>query len=237
MNKSTKLAAGIVLALMAGQALAAEDTVDVKVTGQIVPPACVPAVTGGAVFDYGAIKAASLSQDNYTVLPQKSLTFSLTCDSPTKVAFKSTDGRAGSAVIPVGSKLWSDNYAAVTADTPMMGLGLDGTKKIGGYQLRAVIGNSSVTTDGQTVKSQSLRSTDNGATWVVPGATDVVWFPDYAQSGQITSIAATGTLSPVAITSFSGTMNVQAVINKGSELDLTKTTNFEGLTTIQVIYL
>lgn len=39
----------VLLAVTAGHAMAADGNVDVKVTGQIVPPACVPVVSGGAI--------------------------------------------------------------------------------------------------------------------------------------------------------------------------------------------
>ncbi|MGK8936242.1 hypothetical protein ACRS85_26935 [Pluralibacter gergoviae] len=42
---------------------------------------------------------------------------------------------------------------------------------------------------------------------------------------------------PVAFKTLTGTLNVQAVINKGAELDLSKAVNLDGLSTIQLYYL
>ena len=74
------------LAVSASQAMAAGDSLDVKVIGQIVPSACTVAVSGGAVFDYGTIKAETLATDDYTMLGVKTADLSVTCEAPTKVA-------------------------------------------------------------------------------------------------------------------------------------------------------
>ena len=157
MKGLAKILRAVVMTMAAGQAMAATDRVDVKVTGDIVPPACVPAVSGGAVFDYGGIKAASLAKDDYTVLDRKSLDFSVKCDSPTKIAFKATDGRPGTNVVPLNKVLLT---VAATANTPLYGLGAEGGKLIGAYRLMV----SSVKIDNAK-NAKGLISHDNGNTW------------------------------------------------------------------------
>lgn len=114
MNRSVKLMAAIALALSACQAMVVDDNVDVKLTGQIVPPACIKAMSGGAVFDYGGVKAVSLSSDDFNVLGEKTLNFSVASESPTKLAFKVTYARKGTAVLPVGKRMQQRNIAADT---------------------------------------------------------------------------------------------------------------------------
>ena len=83
MMKKTVLA----LALLATTASAfAADSVDVRVIGTIVPAACTPTLSGGGTVDYGTIKADTISATDYTVLPEKQISFLDPCDAPAKVA-------------------------------------------------------------------------------------------------------------------------------------------------------
>ncbi|HEJ0337330.1 TPA: DUF1120 domain-containing protein [Klebsiella aerogenes] len=229
MNKLTKIsAATFMFFTVAGQAMAADDNVDVKVTGQIVPPACVPAVSGGAVFDYGVIKAGSLASDDFTVLSKKTLDFSVNCDAAMKIAFKAIDGRSDTKVNPVGKSILD---VIVEENTPVYGLGVtSGNKKIGGYRILVF----SAQIDGAK-KTQGLISHDNGATWkesiylwMNPGEGIVSSLGD--KSSETPSV-------PAALKTITGKIQIQAAINKGSELDLSKVTNLDGLASIQIVYL
>lgn len=218
--------AGILLTMAAGQAMAA-DSVDVKVGGTIVPPACVPAVSGGAVFDYGAIKAASLAKDDYTMLPQKSLTFTLTCDSPMKVAFKSLDARKGTQ-IPA-----PDSFPQITT---LSGLGSVDNKNVGCYQMN--INADFIKVDGVSSAYNVIRSNDKGKTWMAAASDYNSWL-FLMDDGYYYSIASKngGDNLPVPLTTMSGTINMSAALNKASELDLTKLINLDGQTTLQIVYL
>ncbi|WP_312629314.1 DUF1120 domain-containing protein [Scandinavium sp.] len=224
MNRSVKLIAVAALVLAAGQAMAVDDNVDVKVTGQIVPPACVPAISGGAVFDYGSIKAASLAQDDYTVLSGKSLSFTVKCDAPMKIAFKTTDIRKDSGFLgPAGIKL----LGADSKDKQLSGLGMINGISIGGYVLG--LAGTSYLADGSSVSA--IYSTDNGSTWKVGGG----WLLD---DNKLNSVASSDDMTaPIPLTTLSAYISAQAILNKGSELDLTKVINLDGMSTIQVIYL
>lgn len=224
MSTKMKFVSAVVLTLMASQAMAVEDNVDVKVTGQIVPPACVPAMNGGAVFDYGAIKAGSLNADDFTLLGKKTLSFSLTCDSPMKVAFISTDGRAGTAVL--GGNPLGINATNVSR---FYGLGQDGGHNIGSYTMG--IRKRDLKVDGKN-GYVGIKSANDGTTWTAADFQGI-----WMDQKELHSIALSGTTEPVALKTLNGYIDVQAVINKGSELDLTKITNLDGQVTIQVMYL
>lgn len=212
------------LAAVAGQAMAVDGNVDVKVTGQIVPPACIPAVNGGAVFDYGAIKAGSLKSDSFNVLAKKGLSFSLTCSSPMKAAFISADGRAGTVVSGGGSMGIKDSDTS-----KFYGLGQADGKNIGNYAMG--IRNNDLRIDGE-MGYEGIQSIDGGATWKT-GDYKGIWMDQQ----YISSVAKAGTTEPVAFTTLTGTILTQPVINKASELDLTKIVNLDGLVSIQVVYL
>ncbi|WP_112362464.1 DUF1120 domain-containing protein, partial [Serratia quinivorans] len=211
----------------------AADSVDLKVIGTIEPVACTPTLSGGGTVDYGTIKADTLKADDYTVLPLKSLDFSITCDGRTKVAVQAINGRLDSLA---GATEGTSGTGSTPVTLPELnsagvaGLGLDGVAKIGGYGL--VINPTSLTADGVAVDS---------ITWSAAGST--AWEKS-ATGGMFNSVpgrrlswAATGTLIPVTFKNMAGKLNVQAYINKASELDITKPIKLDGLTTIELVYL
>lgn len=225
------------LAAIAGQAMAEGDSVDIKVRGQFVPAACTTTVSGGATVDYGTIKAETIAQDDFTMLPVKNLNLSIACEAPMKIALHTTDMRAGSAVALTG-KSWNVKaqggaYDASDSDLGL-GLGKAGDKNIGSWAMW--MEPDAIKADGNAVDVIAV----NG----FPAATESAWAKPssgttwLAQNGDAyKSWAATGTTTPIALTTLSGTLSVQAGINKGSELDLTKTVTLDGMATIQVFYL
>lgn len=222
----------IALAMISVTASAfAADSVDVKVIGTISPVACTPTLSGGGTIDYGTIKANTLAADAYTVLDEKTLDFSITCDAPAKVAIKAINGRPGSAVSAESEGAGGAARSPVTlfgdTATYSAGLGLDGTAKIGGYGLRIQDG---LTADGTAV-SRIFRGVSSS--WSDNPTGDV-----YGSSvvRQLTWSAA-GSTDPVAFKTLAGKLGVQAYLNKASELDLTKEVKLDGLSTIELVYL
>lgn len=225
MKSILKMTAVALLALTCGQAMAADDNLDIKVIGEIIPPACVPTITGGATFDFGTMPAARVTKDDFTLLPEKSLVFSVTCSSPTKVAFTTVDARADSVVVPTGKIV-----GRVPAENlNLLGLGLTGSTGIGAYEMN--VSNLGLTVDGVN-GYVGIRSADNGSSWEL-GPISCLWFdPQYT-----TSVALSGTTTPVAFTTLTGNLNIAAALNKGSALDLTSEIDLDGLATIQLVYL
>ena len=225
-----------VLATLSLPALA--ESIDVRVIGTITPSACTPNLSGGGTIDYGAISPESLSADGYTVLAAKQLDFAITCDAPTKVALKAINGRPnslagasesgtnGAGKAPDGVTLFS------TSGVGVVGLGLDGESKVGGYGIR--LAGGTVTADDQPVHTlQSNTNTDN---WSISADNLGSLFDGYSKL-RFNSWGAEGSKEPVAFEALSGKLEVQAYINKVSELDLTKPVPLDGLTTIELVYL
>lgn len=98
--------AGISIVMAAGKVLAA-DNADVKVSETIVPPAYVPPVNGGTIFDDDTIKAATLKKEELNVLTHKKSPFCIVCDAPVKIGFKVQDQRCSSRIQPTGISLTS----------------------------------------------------------------------------------------------------------------------------------
>ncbi|HCM9499884.1 DUF1120 domain-containing protein (plasmid) [Enterobacter asburiae] len=210
------------------------NSVDVRVVGTITPSACTPTVSGNGTFDYGTIKPDTLSDTDFTVLAEKTLDFSIACDAPTKVGFKVTSQRPGSAVAADGS-LQEDPTRPVplfglpAGNHGAFGLGLNGSKGIGGYGLRLV--PDTITADGASVKLIAIDGSNNTIT-PLGGAIDggSAWNYTYSFATQTTSV-------PMTLSTLSAQLSTQAYINKKSELDLTKPVALDGLATIEMVYL
>ncbi|WP_237391099.1 DUF1120 domain-containing protein [Dryocola clanedunensis] len=224
------------LAMMAATASAfAADSVDVKVIGTISPAACAPTLGGGGTVDYGTIPANTLAADDYTVLSLKSMNLTITCDAPAKLAIHAVNGRPGTSAGVTETGPMNSGYAPVDLFsnhlTPIVGLGTDGSANdIGGYGIQFTDG--SVTADGNAV-DVLYKSTAEGDNTFNSGNAE--FYSD--KYDRLISWGATGTTTPVSFTTLSGTMEIQAYLNKASELDLTKEVQLDGLTTIELVYL
>ena len=225
----------LALAVLATTSLPAlAESVDVRVTGTITPTACTPTLSGGGTIDYGAINPASLSATDYTVLPEKQIDLSITCDAPAKIAVKALNKRPGTlAGVPEGSMGTGTPPAGVilfgSASYSSAGLGLDGTDKIGGYALRLTAGTAQA--DGTAV--DNLFRDNSTLPWK-PSTSGSAFDPFNPRE---VSWAATGQLDPVAFTTLNTKVAVQAYLNKASELDLSKPVVLDGLTTLELVYL
>jgi hypothetical protein len=216
-----KLAA---LAFLTAGALASfgaqAQTIDIKVTGTITPGACTPTLAGDGTFDYGQIDRSVVQQADFALLPEKQLAFTISCDVPSRVGLKVVDNRK-STIVPsalgkIGSP-WVDRYA--------FGLGAADEKNIGAYNIR--IPNQTFTAD--SVRARSIESSNNGTSWTVTGGA--------LSTPAIMSWANATTVAPVAFERLSGNLVIQAVLNKGSELNVTDDVELDGSATLELVYL
>ncbi|AIR61145.1 hypothetical protein LH23_10855 [Cedecea neteri] len=213
----------------------AADTVDLTVIGTITPSVCVPTLAGGGVYDVGTIKAATLSATALNGVTTQTKQLSIVCDAPTKVAIKAVNKRlntaadttevaaTGAAPAPTSLVTWRGHN--------VVGLGLDGSSRIGGYSL---YNTGTVNADNNTV---DVITADDAAhtAWTKGSGTPNMY--GIGAAPRLLTVAATGTTVPVAFTSL--TMNVSATVyvNKASELDLTKDIKLNGMTTLEMVYL
>lgn len=230
MNAVKKTACALMVLAATSTAVMAE-SIDVKVIGTITPTACKPILSGDGTLDYGSINPNTLKKDEFTVLDEKQIDFAITCDAPAKVALVARTARGNSAVQKDGSLAEVATAALFGSDKiGAAGLGLDGTKGVGGYGLRLQAGT--VQADGNQV--DSIQANDNPTSWA---KTDFGSLYNTATSIRYMSWAKTGSLEPIAFTNLSGKLGAQAYINKASELDLSKPVRLDGLTTLELIYL
>lgn len=210
--------------------------VDVPVTGTIEPVACTLSMPLGLTIDFEVISPTTLDANNYTVLPEREIDITLNCDAPTKMGLMAVDKRPGSmagvtpgpsgaALVPAPVELFG------RPTTEGVGLGLDGTDKIGGYAIRLVAGK--VTVDGNTVRLISNTPSGTDASWGDNSTGSLYLSTDK----RYLSWAAPSTLVPIAFESMTGKIGVQAYINKKSELDVSKPIKLDGMTTLELVYL
>ncbi|MFJ2993398.1 DUF1120 domain-containing protein [Pandoraea sp. NPDC087047] len=228
MMNAVKKSACVFAVLATTSTVVMAQSVDLKVIGTIAPTACTPTLSGGGVVDYGVISAASLKKDAYKELEKRVLDIAITCDAPAKVALYAINGRPASAAgttesggfggrIPVGVSAEQGNW--------VVGLGLDGARRIGGYNMHI----RDVTLDSKP--GRFLYQPDGSVAWFDNG-TGVVW-----DRKHMISFGEEGSSEPTAFTNMAGKLNVQAYINKSSELDTNKAIKFGGQMTMELFYL
>ncbi|MFJ7796818.1 DUF1120 domain-containing protein [Pseudomonas sp. NPDC096950] len=82
------------LAPMAAQAA----SVDLTVSGTVIPTSCIPAFAGGSNVDLGRIFSATLNPAAQNNLPPRDITLKIACDAPAAVEIAVTDNRAATKV-------------------------------------------------------------------------------------------------------------------------------------------
>ena len=187
----------------------AASTVDLAVTGLIVPSACTPSLSANTV-DVGRVSVKDLNQDTRTFLTPTTLTLSVNCEASTLFAMKATDNR-------------SDSAAAINE----LGIGKTAAgERIGGYWLML----SSATAD--TTAVQMIGSTNNGGSWF-RFREDDAWGTTY-----LLSIAAVGAGSvPIPAQNTQMALSVNPFINPAKNVTINEDTLIDGSATIEVKYL
>ncbi|AOK52857.1 hypothetical protein WT15_29030 [Burkholderia stagnalis] len=219
-NKMSGLVTAGLLAMCSASAFA--ESFEVKVTGKIKPGACTPTLAGGGTFDYGLIGTAELSPTEPTLLTIHSDSITITCDAAARVALTAQDNRAGTGAFSGNINFFGMPNSNIT----QFGLGKAGGKNIGAFAFR--FRKNSFQADGVAV--DSIHSKTSGATWITSDGIA-------ERTGGYESWAAKGKLVPVAAKVFTGTLDVQAAIDKTSNLDVSQEINLDGLATVSLVYL
>ena len=228
MNKNT-LASLVLISSGLSLSAHAADSFNINVTGVISPAACQANITGGETIDYGTIPANTLNADAITLLTAKQTAFTITCDAPARLGFRTVDNREASKMAP-GSGITMDS-GVTWVRASLNGLGVDGQgNNIGGWSAEL----TDLTSD--SVSSPiNIYSNDNGLTWV-KRESGVPYFT-LGPNNLINTISTADTLTPVAFSTLTGKLAVQAVINPASALDLSQPVTLDGSVTVEMVYL
>ncbi|ASV55037.1 Beta-fimbriae probable major subunit [Lelliottia jeotgali] len=221
-------AAALVIAT-ANSAFAAE-TADLKVQGTLIMGSCTPTLSSGGVVDYGKISLSSLNAADVNQLGTKDITLTLTCQSPTKVAWAITDDRTDSVIDTkpvVGTEV-----APNTSDEYGLGMTKGGVK-LGSYAIRTA-NHGEPLVDGAV--AQIGYSDDSAATWTA-GSNGGSY--NHNDGGRLMTFLAMPPLAadPIALTTASDILEVGASIQGTTPLAITDDTPLDGQATISVKYL
>ncbi|WEA06022.1 DUF1120 domain-containing protein [Pantoea dispersa] len=219
------------LVVLAASCNVMAESVDMRVTGAVTPIACKPVLANNGIVDYGNINTNILSNDNYTFLPSKDISLTISCTAPAKIALLATNARLGSTLSEIQEGPSGTAWPIIRGSIPLMsgvaGLGMDGDKKIGAYTLISV----DTKADGESVKR--IRSSDK-TSWT-GGFSDS--FFDENGNFRYMSWYKDDLIEPVAFKNLTSTIRVMTYINKASELDLTKPVKLDGQTNFEMFYL
>ncbi|OPA92768.1 hypothetical protein BFW87_16715 [Pseudomonas fluorescens] len=99
MNTLSRRMMPLFLCLTATPALCAS-SVEVTLSGSIIPSACTPTLSPSGIVDHGRVPARSLNQYEFTQLPGKTLDLHVSCNEPVLFVLVGVDNRAASSVGP-----------------------------------------------------------------------------------------------------------------------------------------
>lgn len=147
MNHLSKIALATLVALSAAGA-AAQESVDLSVTGTVVPSSCIPTLST-ASLDWGTL---SIDGSSDIILPAKRFVVEVNCEHQTRLALEISDNKTGD--LP-------DVFPFKNARFAYRSFDLADGKAVGGYKF-VPTGYTAITDGGE---AKILTSPDNGTTW------------------------------------------------------------------------
>lgn len=218
-NKIPTVAVSMLMAFFCLSAPAA----DLNVKGYIAPTSCSFTITN-SVIDYGRIDPNTLSPTSYTKLAKKSTPYAIRCGSTAqaKIGVKVVDNRSGTRIAGLMTSQFGSSYR----DNYNYGLGASAKgQKVGGY----VVHLRNSIADGKP--AYVITDEGYGGTWD-PRSSEAL-----GHTANISSWRTGAAFTPAQVNTLTGILEVQAVINKTSELDLSNQVNLDGQATLELRYL
>ena len=227
--KKILLATSVALAL--STSAYADSTAVLKLTGTLTNAACTPSLSNGGVADYGRIMLSDLSPTDTNQLGNRDVTLSISCTSPTKVAWTIVDDRADSVQkLTITNTGWNNGESWGNF---LYGVGKTaGDVKLGAYAV--VIHSSSITADDN--EAQGLTSVPGSEdTWVYMSSTSEPVRPSLNMF--TVGPKGSGPLYPKAYSNAVFPLRVSLAIQGTDALAITDDTNIDGQATISLVYI
>ncbi|TAL54757.1 DUF1120 domain-containing protein [Pandoraea sp.] len=221
MKNTKKFAAASLLAVLCGSVMA--QSIPLKVSGTIKPPACTPKLGDAAGVDYKTIEGKNLSMTEPKHLGAKSTDLTIECPTAAAVRLKISDTKATSSMGRTG--LPSEAKGALFGLGQISGNGKTNAK-VGGYTLTLV--PDSFKGNANSVNTTVLRQ--DGSNWVKSGDGFVM------KSGDVFAWAEGVGTNPSAFTKLVGKIQVDAYANRLSDLPLGADIPLDGLSTLELVY-
>lgn len=229
MNAKNIVGALAMLACTSGSVLAGQ-ALEVKVKGTITPAACDVEFVGDGTVNYENISPLKLKHDAITALENKQVPIRITCQAPTKVSLRATDYRADS-VAGIDT-----SGAGIDKSVGVAGLGFSNGKSIGVYTMG--LSDLTVSSNAESPVLVTKVTDDEWARGTGKPITPFYKFENAAAEISVADTAGSDIISSTsAFTNMNATINVQAYINKTSELTLSSAIELDGLSTITLHYL
>lgn len=231
----------------------AGNSLQIAVTGYIMPAACQLETQQMNVLDYGTIVSRNLQYETsrfggeVTKLPEKQINFSIVCSSNTNIQLKAVSHRlgttsnsleSGSGFAPAPIKLLDTINGSNLA---VAGLGRTAENTaIGGFalaydpaSLRVVVATGDQA-QGQTYSGKKISLvTNDGDMWRPQSGYSV-----FSQNADVGTSFSINREQPVAAILYSGVLKVQAYLNKQAVLESNQQhVMLDGLATIEINYL
>lgn len=214
------------LGILAGSSVAAnaaDNSVDLKVTGTLTMGSCTPTLAESGVVDYGEVYVKDLNATTDNTMTEQDSSLSISCQTAQKVYLTESDDRADSKdrAVDVSSLPTSYYFGMGFADA-------NSTVPIGSYAVTA----TGVTLDGT---QGSLLMSAVGGTW---GAYDSLNFePDMGGTLGRISFSSDGSTAPTAFKEAVIPLQVVSTIEDTTTLNVTDDTPIDGQATITLNYL
>ncbi len=226
-----------VLAVTASSAMAAS-TIDIQVTGKIVPASCTPTfTTGGGIADFGTIQVAALNNTTMTALPDlKTIPITITCEEATRIGVTFNDAHADSAPTAILPLAYSDtDFAREVQYTS--GLGMYNGQKIGAYSMGIKNDMGTVTNDmGENLYPIFTTDASAASGWGYKSGSHYLQIvTDKSETYSFTNVS--GGTEPVAQKQVNFIVGIMAQINPTNDLHVTDEATLDGLTNVELVYL
>lgn len=197
--------------------MASAASVDLTVTGTVVPTSCVPSFTGGSNVDLGRIHSAALSPTAQNDLPRRNVSLRIACTAPAAVAIRVSDNR-------FATKVSGLTFIGHTNNNHYYGLGSTQGVGIGGFGL--IAGRPTANAYPRTLLVRT-----SGGGWEVP-------FVGMVANSLLYSWGDSASQGPFAASQHIFPMQLAAVIRPTSQLPATtEDYKLDGSVTFDMVYL
>ncbi|KRP62249.1 DUF1120 domain-containing protein [Pseudomonas trivialis] len=180
---------------------------DLSVSGAIVPSSCTPSLSDEGLIDHGKMTSKDLQATKPTLLAPAELRLEVHCEGKTFFTLSTIDNRAGTSAIN-----WRDH-----------GLGLSpNDEKLGSVTFTLF----DPVADENAVNV--IVSSNGASSWSTS---------NYLGHEGLTSFAALGTKTPIAVKDLSARLRAFSIIVPANELTLLDEVPVDGQATLQLKYL
>ncbi|GAA0849165.1 MAG: DUF1120 domain-containing protein [Cupriavidus sp.] len=204
-----------------------EDTMNLTMGGKSLPSACDVSLSGNGRVDFGLVLADALQPSSPTHLAARTVTLTVACDGPTRLAIATRESRAGTAAAEMDEAVGAPSVYSV------FGLGALGGTNLGGYGIRY----ASPLVDGEP--GSMLFSANLASGWSRVGtASDQSGGFAYTLDGVYYSWTQDAGYMPGAFTTVIVPMTVTAAVVARSALPTVMArVPLEGIATVSLVYL